>query len=215
VGGTVLAQSDLMKPTLTLNWRVLLLGILLTPFAVCDPLQLTFSGIGSGSLGNDTFSDTPFTFVFSSDTSLLTTPPCCSNDTSTPQGTPAEFTITGIGSGALTGNQAVFVNPSENDVGIWVYTSPDFLTLGNFAFASYALSTDIGPISGTPSALAEFLPTSIGNELLSLNSVSDLSFTAVAQEQVAPVPEPSTLTMVGLAFGCLAVGAKLRRNPGA
>ncbi len=210
-----------VQPLYKMNSRLLLLGILLAPLAPCETLTLTFSGVGSGSLGSDAFTGSAFAFTFSSDTSSLTTPPCCSNDISTPAGTPATFTIDSLNkSGSLTGDQAVFVNDKENDVGIWYYVPPDFITLGNYSFGTYKLSSDIGPISGTPSALSETFPTSLNGELLSLTSVSTLNFTANIGSGssggggVGNVPEPSTLTMAGLALGCLFL-AKWRRKTAA
>ena len=191
-----------------MNSRLFFLGILFASFALADPLEVIFSGTGSGTLGTETFTDSDFTLTFFSDTSVLSTLACCPHDITTPKGTPAEFTISGIGSGSLTGNQAVFVNPAEDDLGIWVHGSPDFLTLGNFAFATYNLASDIGPIGGTASALSEFLPTSFGDhDRLSLKSVSDLIVTV----DVAAVPEPSMLAMAGLAaIGCGLIARRRR-----
>src|SRR5690349_17431057 len=126
-----------MRESLNINSRLLFIGLLLTPLAIGDPIIFTFSGVGSGSLGSGLFTNAAFTFTFTSDTSLVTITPCCANDTSTPKGTPATFAIGGVGSGSLTGDQAVFLNPTTDDVGIWVFSPPDFLTLGNFAFATY------------------------------------------------------------------------------
>lgn len=188
-----------MRPLLKIGIRLSFIGMLFTTLAIGDTIIYTFSGIGSGSLGGIAFSDAAFTIALNSDTSLLTTPSGFPNDVSTPAGTPATFSITGVGSGTLTGQQAVFLNQSEDDVGIWVFSPPDFMTLGNMAFASYDLASDMGPISGTASALAEFLPTSINNEMLSMTGVSNLTFTADVKS-TSPVPEPSTLFMLGAAL---------------
>lgn len=98
-----------MRRLLEINSRLLLLCILLAPLALCDPLVLTFSGTGSGSLGSDPFTDSTFIITFTSDTSDLATPAGFPNDISTPQSTAATFNVTGVGSGTLTGDQAVFV----------------------------------------------------------------------------------------------------------
>jgi hypothetical protein len=205
---------------------LLFLGLMSAPLALSDSLQFTFSGLGSGSLGSSAFSDKSFQITFSSDTSDLTTPSGFPKDVSTPEGTPAVFTVDGVASGSLTGDQAVFVNDSEEDVGIWVFAPPDFLTIGDPAFSNYKLSTAIGPINmGTNSALSEQLPTSINNEVLSITSVSALSFTAkVGASGVGggtgggtggtTVPEPSTLAMFGASFAFL-IAAKLRRKAAA
>lgn len=208
-----------MRRLLEMNSRLLLLCILLAPLALCDPLTLTFAGTGSGSLGSDTFTGSNFTITFTTDTSDLATPGGYPNDISTPEGTSATFSVTGVGSGTLTGNQAVFVNDTENDVGIWFFQPPDFLTLGNFSFATYKLSSSIGPISGTASALSESIPTSVEGESLSLTGVSALTFTADVTAASsgggggggATVPEPATWTLSGVVLGVFLL-ANLRRK---
>lgn len=202
-----------MRQTIKITARLFFTGCLLSTFALADPIVFLFSGTGSGSLGSVAFTDEAFAFTFMSDTSLLTVPPCCTGDMSTPKGTAATFMISGVGSGSLTGTQAVFVNQAENDVGIWFFNQPDFLTLGNFAFASYNLASNMGPITGTASALSELLPTSVGNhELISLSHASDVTFFAQVGAD-SPVPEPSTAGMLGVVLCWLAAGRAMRRLP--
>jgi hypothetical protein len=212
-----------MQPPCRVYCPLLFFGLLFPSFALSDPLVLTFSGIASGSLGAEEFSDSSFTFTFFSSTDELSTPSLYPHDISTPEGTKAKFTIDGVAGGSFAGDQAFFVNQSEDDVGIWVYAPPDFLTLGNYAFADYNLTTDVQPIGGTASALSEFLPVSVGKspdtELLSLTSVGNLTFQAQVGEPAgsggsgpAPVPETSTLTMFAGALGCLLL-MKVWRRP--
>ncbi|PYT33649.1 MAG: hypothetical protein DMG58_06785, partial [Acidobacteria bacterium] len=98
-------------------------GLLVAALVNADPLTITFSGTGSGSIGGNSYNSAAFTFTFESDTNLITTPTCCATVFTTPGGTPATFWIAGIGSGTFMGDQAVFANPSPNElaVGIWHY----------------------------------------------------------------------------------------------
>jgi hypothetical protein len=187
--------------------RLLCAALLLATLATADPLTITFSGTGSGMVGAQSFSSAAFTFTFDSDTTLIGVPGCCGDAFSTPAGTPATFSIDGIGSGTFMGDQAVFANPSpvELAAGIWHYDTPDWLVLSSTAFTDYDLSTDIGP---APAALAfafcSSFPTSLGS--ISLSSVSDVTYTAV----VGAVPEPLSVILLGSALLILCL--KLRRS---
>ena len=155
-------------------------GLLLAALASADPLTITFSGTGSGSVGGHSYDSAAFTFTFESDTNLITTPSCCATAFTTPGGTPATFWIAGIGSGTFTGNQAVFANPSPNELaaGIWHYNVSDWLSLSSNAFANYRLSTSLGPVS-SPVAFAfnDSFASSLGT--LTLSSASGVTYTAV------------------------------------
>ena len=78
------------------------------------------------------------------------------------------------------GDQAVFANPSPNElaVGIWHYNMPDWLDLSSSAFANYDLSTSLGPIvSPVAYAFGDPFPSSLGTLILS--SASGVTYTAV------------------------------------
>src|SRR5437016_3886743 len=160
--------------------RLLFTGLLLAALATADPLTITFSGTGSGSVGGNSYASSAFTFTFQSDTNQITTPPCCATAFTTPRGTPATFWIAGIGSGTFMGDQAVFSNPSPNElaVGIWHYDMPDWLVLSSSAFANYNLSTSLGPVSSPVAyAFSGQFPSSLGT--LNLSSASGVTYTAV------------------------------------
>ena len=155
-------------------------GLLVAALVNADPLTITFSGTGSGSIGGNSYNSAAFTFTFESDTNLITTPTCCATVFTTPGGTPATFWIAGIGSGTFMGDQAVFANPSPNElaVGIWHYNMPDWLDLSSSAFANYDLSTSLGPASSPVAyTFSNPFPSSLGP--LTLSSVSGVTYTAV------------------------------------
>ena len=77
--------------------RLLFTGLLLTALASADPLTITFSGTGSGSVGGDAYNSAAFIFTFDSDTNLIAKPSCCPPDSTTPDGPPETFWIDGIG----------------------------------------------------------------------------------------------------------------------
>ncbi len=187
--------------------RLLFTGLLLTALASADPLTITFSGTGSGSVGGVGFDSAPFIFTFDSNTDLIAKPSCCPPDSSTPEGTPATFWIDDIGSGTFISDQAVFVNPSpaELNVGIWHYNEPDWLVLNSQAFATYDLKTNLGPVL-SPVAYAFSEPFGTSKGLLYLNSAAGVTYTAVVGSETGTgggpgggtsVPELSSVVLLG------------------
>src|SRR5258708_18052232 len=163
-----------------MNGKLLFAGLLLTALAGADPLTVTISGTGSGSVGGNAYNSAAFTFRFESDTKLITSQSCCTTAFTPPGGTPATSWIAGIGSGTLTGDKAVFANPSPNELaaGIWHYNVSDWLSASSNAFANYRLSTSLGPVSSSMAfAFNDSFPSSMGT--LTLSSVSGVTYKAV------------------------------------
>ena len=191
--------------------KLLFTGLLLTALASADPLTITFSGTGSGSVGGVAFDSAAFIFTFDSDTNLIGKPSCCAPDSSTPEGTPATFWIDDIGTGTFIGDQAVFVNPSpaELNVGILHYNEPDWLVLNSQAFATYDLKTNLGPIL-SPVAYTFGEPFGTTKGLIYMNSAAGVVYSAVVSSGVgASVPEPSSMALLG---GALVVICTLLRR---
>src|ERR1700690_2065249 len=92
--------------------KLLALGALLVGIASANPLTITITGAGSGTLGSTRFTNVTFKFVMTGDTGMLVHPTCCPNDIETTQGSPTTFSITGVGSGTLMDTQVVFIDPS-------------------------------------------------------------------------------------------------------
>jgi uncharacterized protein (TIGR03437 family) len=175
--------------------RFLALGALMVAIASANPLTITITGAGSGSLGNTRFTSASFKFTLTTDTSQLVNPPCCPGDTDTPSGTPTTFSITGVGSGTLTDNQVVFVDPSGT-AGLAHFNDGDMLDLDNDAFSGYAMATSKGPVTGQPFiGQNPIFGTSMGP--LSFTSASTITFTFL----VGAAPVGPTVTSVTDEFG--------------
>ena len=179
--------------------RLLALGALLVGIACANPLTITITGAGSGTLGSTRFTNVTFKFVMTGDTGMLVNPTCCPNDIETAQGSPTTFSITGIGSGTLMDTQVVFIDPSGT-AGLAHANDGDMIDLDNAAFAGYQLNKSLGPVTGTPFIGGAAFNTSAG--VLMVSSASTVTFTFT----VSAAPAGPTITSVMDQFG---VGTKL------
>jgi len=153
--------------------RSLLLAVLVASPVLAAPMTIVFTGNATGSVGATAFTNQPFTITFTTDNSSVTHgTTCCASDYTTPSGTPATADFGSGGQFTLADDQAIFVNQSEQTLGVWHYNSPDYLTVGYPDFATYTLSASIGPIQGTAFSFpsARSMKTSKGD--LVLQSVS-------------------------------------------
>jgi hypothetical protein len=202
--------------------RTRILGVLTlfsAGWAGAATITYTFSGDATGTAGYTSFSNEPFTISLTTDTSDIGSVTCCSSDLSTPASIASTVTIQGVGTGCFIDTDSVFVNPSEETIGIWHYNEPDWLDIVTSAALTYNLQTSIGPI--TPSAVfgnvqmkGGYMQSSLGS--LAFSSVSDVTFSAaVANPQgtpgADPAPEPSTLALMGTGFVALAWRMRKRR----
>src|SRR5262249_13209174 len=148
----------------------------------------TFTTVGSGSLGVNSFNNAAITISATADTSQITFNP--SLGVSEVVDLSSSLSISGLGSADFT-STLDFVNQSLGVVGISSNLSfVDILDCVNPVFDTYDLSTAIAPISGA-SELDPAIPfeTTAGEFLLS--SASTVTFQAA-------VPEPSILALGGL-----------------
>jgi hypothetical protein len=217
-----------------------LLGICAAACCAAGPISYVFAGTGSGTIGSTAFSGAAFSITFHSDTTALlygtaacsqfstdcmTPSPllaCCTNDVSTPNPTSNSFIIDGV-SGSLTGmstsGPAVFLNPVEEDVGIWFFGEPDFLPTGNPAFGTYNFVSNLGPIGTQAYGNLQFTPPGPGMPstagVVDFSAVSNVTFQAIAAPgsgTVSATPEPSTLLMFGVGILGMAAGLRRRRK---
>lgn len=155
--------------------RVLLLAMLVTG-ASASPMTYTITGIGSGSWNSLPFIEASFTFTFTSDTATIVHgTPCCGGVDSTPAGTTATVRVGGFGPAALRGDQAIFLNRSEETAGIWNFDSQGVLTVTAGQFAGADLTTAIAATTGTALSYVSPISTSTGGQLY-FSSVHDVYY---------------------------------------
>lgn len=173
-----------------------------------EPIIYTFSGIGSGTLGTESFSDAAFTVTVSADTANIVTSPLLFGLSHVPASSATVF-VNGLGTVPIitqlgvadsqnletTGPADITLNVSSDST-----LSPIFeLPLGT---KDYLLSESIGPVGGRtlmqPDSFTPFT-TSDGN--FAFSSLLSVTF------QAQPVPEPASLALLcagGATLGLLA-----------
>jgi hypothetical protein len=160
--------------------------------ACAVPITYTETDIASGSLNGVAFTDASILLTMNNDTTNITGGPSLFENVgiitvSINGGAPATFTSLA---------SLVFSNQSVPGVGF--DASPDILDTVSASFATYALNTAIGPITGSAlSNLGHPFPTSGGDFVLT--GVGAPTFTAT----IGVVPEPSSLAVFATAMAAL------------
>ena len=172
------------------------------------PITYTLSGVGSGSLGGVSFSNSAFTitaFADTSDVSHFLAPVFRVTNSAT------TISVKGMPVGTLLTNAITLdfqnPNPSEASAGIFLYyQGPRLLSVFNSAFQTYDLSTSFAQHSGSPGIQANFVfPTTAGDFFFS--SVSGASFAA------SVVPEPPASILLSILILAGAFRLKRSRTP--
>src|SRR5712692_525620 len=146
----------------------------------------TFVDTGTGTIGSTPFTNSPFTITLVGNPNSITlnTPPCATlSGTCTVfdlVASSATFTVDGM-NGAFTGTVGIFDNQTFSALGFERNppAGADIMDLGNSAFATYDLSTAIGPIGPFSFSPAQFnctfgcVGTTLGD--LSMSAVSDVT----------------------------------------
>ncbi len=191
-------------------WLVALVSGLGTATTVsASAITYTFTAIGSGTIGTTSFTGDLVTVTAIGDTGAVfeAPQPPFPPDVFAIVPTQFEVSISGVGTAGFTGtgyfggNGYVFDNEGDSLAGFGIES--DAADISNLAFATYDLSSSIGPISGVSMGFSAEA-TTLG--ALTLTTVTPGTFTA---ELGSSVPEPITAGMVALA---LAVAALIRRK---
>lgn len=172
---------------------------------------ITFTEVianASGSLDGTSFTSQTVTLVLTADTSGINN---LGGGLFTDPGI-ATVSVSGGGTDAFTDSMDVFVNQLNNEAGISdVTTMLDVLGVHNAGFATYALNTSIGPLSGgTAGNPGTSYATTGGTFQFTspLNVDHPASFTA----DIASLPEPGTLSLIGAGIGLLMVRRRARSS---
>ena len=168
--------------------------------AQAAPITYTLSGTMSGSLGGTDFSNQPFTWTITGDTTAFVGPPpneavfAFTNTISISGFSTADLTNSPyfVAANALGADSVAFIDPLASE-GV-LFASPDF--------AFYDARNAIGPIPVEFIDGSSAIATDQGT--LAVTNATDGSF------QASTVPEPATLAIFGA--GLLGAGALKRRR---
>ena len=172
------------------------------------PITYTYQGVGSGTLGTQSFTSAQFTFTAQADTNNIAP---WVNAGGGPQNThlSATILITGLGVFGVT-------TPSHTWLaqgccgGLGADLSANWVTIDEPALigVGYGLDTNFGPVvDNSPSHVNQFTNVGTGGGTLRFSSISTVTFTASTNA----VPEPSTFAMLGISGGALVV-IRLRKK---
>lgn len=171
-------------------------------FAV--PITYTEQAVGSGSLDGVAFTDATVVLTMINDTANVIGGPALFENIGT-----ATVSVADGAPETFTDAMEVFSAPAIPGVGFSDLTlGVDILDNVNSTFATYGLTTSIGPITGAPlfSAGVSF-PTDSGAFILH-GVTGNVTFTA----SLAAVPEPSALALLAAALAGLFGVARLRQR---
>jgi hypothetical protein len=171
--------------------------VALTAAAACaSTITVTESLVTSGTLNGTIFTNELLTVSLQGDTGSVTNP------------SPGRFELIGtgsvnvatVGSDAFTDAMEAFVNQTGG-FGGFVDNVTGFQVLVNLnaAFATYALNTSIGPLSGTSAGIPGTAYPTTGGSLV-LNGPFDVDHPATFTAAVTS-PEPGTLGLLSVGIG--------------
>lgn len=180
------------------------LAVVAAPIAAwATPITYTDSGIASGTIGKQSFTNSLVVFTFVGDTSNIT------NDgflflnnlgLSTVQ-------IDGVGIASFTSSTfGVADQPSFPGAAFYDAATSFAFGTGSAVFSTYGLDTALGPITGSFITNGASIGEATNFGSLFITSAGNTTFQAIT----SPIPEPSTLALLGT--GVLGVLGAVRRR---
>ena len=158
----------------------------------------------NGVLDGTTFTGQTVTLTLMGDTAGITNPLAGIFENHGP----ATVSVSGVGTDTFT--DTIFVGDSQGSTlagFVDASTSSDILDIANSAFATYALDTSIGPVSGGTSSVGTDLYNTMGG---TFEITSPLNVDHSATFSATGVPEPGTFAL--MAFGIAGVFLSRRRR---
>jgi hypothetical protein len=162
------------------------------------PITYTEQATATGSLGGVAFTNTSVLLTMNNDTTKVTGGPSFFANVGT-----VSLSVNGGTAVTFTDSTEVFSNQSASVVGFEDATIPlDILDDASASFATYALTTAIGPISGTGilGGAGFSFPTTGGPFVLTGIVGPNSTFTAT---EAQAIPEPASLALLGAALAGL------------
>ncbi len=187
----------------------LVAGLALSANALASPIEFVFTGSGSGTIGDTSFTDAAFTITQYSDTSGLAGCPVSSPTCVYIDATTADISIAGVGDYSLTSGTRAFSD--DGQVGFSRAGNDGDDLYDSFAVtAGYNLTTSYGPDYGEACLLQwgdGYSPVTTSDGTLVFDGgCSDGYFQAIAGAATPPtpgVPEPATFSLLVLGLAGL------------
>jgi hypothetical protein len=185
--------------------------VVVASYAGAAPLHLSFHGTGSGTVGATPFTDAEFNITLTIETTenSLYAPGVPITATY-----PTTIWIAGVGTGTFTTGKRVFDNQGVSVLGLNNLVAADLINLSDPAFATYDLTTPLGPILDPSPFYAQFdgITSSMGD--ITFTAMSNVTFVAAADPIPVAEPIPATTpgTLAFLALVCAAVAAFVLRR---
>jgi hypothetical protein len=187
-------------------FRIFCLAAFVALCSFAAPLFITYSSVGTGTIGSTSFTDAAFTITESLDTANIQpmTGGLFINDNS------ASIAITGIGTFDFTTATRTFVSNTNGVVGFSRAgaTGADLMySSGDPAYTTWGMTTSIGPYTGPGSLLqwALFPVLTTGGTIVINNASPTVTFEAIAS------PEPASAALISLGLGGLLFAVRRRR----
>jgi hypothetical protein len=186
-----------------------LVVLTLAALATCAraaPITFTWQGWGTGTVNGAAFTDQSFLITVVTDTGLVIDDPFSAHgDISYIDPVAATVDIAGVGLATFTDPKCVLVNRTYGAIAFEQSgTLKDYLDLIDPVFATYGLDSPIGPVTGEPRALWQWIGLASDLGPITMSEGRDVTFIA----SMSTVPEPSSAALLlcgGLAGGLFLV----------